>query len=115
MGRYEDMANTAFYIGMIGGGLLLIFSMLWGPIYSTPMVYGADEGQFYYSFVILPALLAMLGGLVINVVRPFGIVLLVLAGIGNIIGYIFNPVSVFGLLYLYGGYSAARLKGKRQL
>lgn len=107
------MANTAFYIGMIGGGLLLIFSLLWGPIYSTPIVYGGSETEFYYSFVILPAVLAMLGGLVINVVRPLGIALLALAGVGNIIGYLFNPVSVFGLLYLYGSYSAARVKGKR--
>lgn len=108
------MANTAFYIGIIGGGLLLIFSLLWGPIYSTPIVYGVSDIEFYYVFVILPALLAMLGGLIINVVRPAGVVLLVLAGIGNIIGYVFNPVSVFGLLYLYGGYSAARLKGRRK-
>lgn len=108
------MANTAFYIGMIGGGLLLIFSMLWGPIYSTPIVYGVSDTEFYYVFVILPAPLAMLGGLIINVVRRMGIILLVVAGIGNIIGYMFNPVSVFGVLYLYGGYSAARLEGRRK-
>lgn len=106
------MANSAFYIGMIGGGLLLIFSLLWGPIYSTPIVYWESDTQFYYSFVILPALLAMLGGGIINVVRPLGVALLILAGIGNIIGYIFNPISVFGLLYLYAGYSAVRV-GRR--
>lgn len=108
------MANTAFYIGMIGGGLLLIFSMLFGPIYSTPIVYGVGEAEFYYGFVILPPLLAMLGGLIANVVRPLGVLLLVLAGVGSLIGYAFNPVSLLGLLYLYGGYAAYHQPAKRR-
>lgn len=91
-------------IGIIGGAIAIIFAVFMGPLYSAPLIGGKGGFTFYFTLLILPPIVVLIGGVLVKTTRLLGSVLMWIGGVASIIGYGLSPACIFGILFIYGGF-----------
>ena len=87
----------------MGGLIALLFSIYLGPAFS-PMMTGHGGGTYWFTLIIMPNVIVIIGGVFVKVTRAGGSILMWIGGIASIIGYGVSPASLFGILFIYGGF-----------
>ena len=95
--------RTAQLIGVIGGGLGLIFAIFLGPLFSATLLAGKGGWGLYITLILLPPIIVIIGGLLVENTRVLGSSLMWIGGVTSIIGYGISPAIIFGILFIYGG------------
>jgi len=93
-----------FFTGVIGGITALIFSFTLGPLFSGPMLAGQGGFSFYFVFLIVSPVIAIIGSLIGAKNRTLSSSLLLFAGCMSLWGYGLSPASIFGLLFFYASH-----------